>query len=281
MRKYNVFVIDNKEIEKLCGEKLELSDGGFYSNTCKGPDYWSEIEAHVGMPIVSIRPSGREGWDEFLVVCADGYIKDGVPHISGNYEYIKSCLYDIFMEAENDECEVFDNYKFSTSIKDYENLIDWMIDEYDYQVDNNLKISDNSPSNPLSFLDAVKIAYNEGLFEIVYGDFITYGCSGIVCQENGENKNQFYFGGFEAEDFDGTPQEFVKATGKFEICKMISDTLLHMINDDRMANDVLGYMYDMKDCISKKYDGPLKAEIEKVLDEHINDTEKYIESYER
>lgn len=126
MRKYDVVIIDQKEIEKRLGETVKFDENGFlcYKNRV---DFWSEFEALFNQPVVSIRPTGRKGWDEVFILLAKGYIKGNKCVLDyDNENDIETVLLDIFQECENDEYEVFKHYKGTCAKEVWKNVDTWV-----------------------------------------------------------------------------------------------------------------------------------------------------------
>lgn len=130
MKKYNCIILTQTEVKKLCGKEIEFVDGFPVTYHCDLPDYWNILEGYIKLPVVSIQPGARD--DEVFVLCAQGRVENGKAILEGDYDYITSCLLDIFREADNDECEVFDCYEFDTDEETKKNIIHWMTAEFDY-----------------------------------------------------------------------------------------------------------------------------------------------------
>ena len=133
MKKYNCAVFTQKEIKALCGKEIIFKNGFPQYYKKDSPDYWNILEEHIGAPVISIREDGRYGWNEVIVLFADGYLDGDKRIIEGDLAYIIKCLQDIFTEAENDECEVFEWYDFKTDESTKESVLNWMRSEYDYE----------------------------------------------------------------------------------------------------------------------------------------------------
>lgn len=126
MRKYDVVIIDQKEIEQRFGEMVKFDENGFLSYKNK-IDFWNELEYLLCQPVVSIRPSGREGWDEVLILLAKGFTKGDKRVLDyDNESDIKTVLLDIFQECENDEYEVFEHYEGTCTKKVWKNVDTWV-----------------------------------------------------------------------------------------------------------------------------------------------------------
>lgn len=136
LHKYLCFVLSRREIQEICGNSQILNLSGFLPIRYEknSPDYWYMLEQYIGRPVVSVQPTGRDGWREIFVLTAEGDLVNGKPRLKGDFEYLKSVLMDIFFESYNDECEVFDYYTFDISEEDYKKLLDWMKETYAYEV---------------------------------------------------------------------------------------------------------------------------------------------------
>lgn len=128
MMQYDLVIMQQREVEKVLGERIEFLDG-FVRN--QKVDWWGELEKYLGKIIVSVRPSGRPGWDEVLIVCAKGTIKNN-KHILDypTVEEIKDVLHDIFCEAENDEYEVFESYSATCPKMEWKKVEEWVKETY-------------------------------------------------------------------------------------------------------------------------------------------------------
>ena len=126
MKQYDCYIFSNVEVAALCGKPVEF-EKGFMTNKAKNPDWLNILERHIGKPIVSIRNTDRESWKEILVLCANGHLTDdGTPVLCGTLDYLKVVLADIFMEADNDEYEVFDCFQFEIKNGTYKELCDYV-----------------------------------------------------------------------------------------------------------------------------------------------------------
>lgn len=127
MKNYDVTIISNEEFAKITGQQPDFKDG-FIVNDC---DWWGALEKHLNRPIISVRPSGRESWHEVLILTTNGRVLQNGTSIKGNIKYVKRVLSDIFMEAENDEYEVFHNYVFpDLSVNELAELKEWLYENY-------------------------------------------------------------------------------------------------------------------------------------------------------
>lgn len=125
MKKYDAVIIDQKELQERFGEKMKF-DNGFMAQRNK-TDFWNELELLLGQPIVSIRPSGREGWNEVLILLAKGSIEGDMRVLDyADESDIESVLIDIFQECENDEYEVFEYYKGTCPDEIWKNVTEWV-----------------------------------------------------------------------------------------------------------------------------------------------------------
>ena len=135
MENYGAIILPQYEVKKICGEEISFTIKGFISKT-NAPDYWNILENHFQVPIVSIRPSGRDSWKEVIILYANGYItKDKKLCIVGDYDYIVKSMCQIFAEMENDELEVLSNYKFKASTKDLIKVNKWIKDRFGEEED--------------------------------------------------------------------------------------------------------------------------------------------------
>lgn len=125
--KYNMRVMSNKEFKNLTGELPEFRDGFIRNKTV---DYMKLLENEVREPIIRVI-CGRESWNEILIVSVDGYIKDDAIYIKGNLDTCKEILQQIFLESENDEYEVFEQYSFpDLTSKEKKELKKWIQTTY-------------------------------------------------------------------------------------------------------------------------------------------------------
>ena len=112
--KYNAHIISYDTFKGITGE-MPVFQEGFLVN--RG-DWHECLERYLNQAIISVRPSGRKSWNEIIVITTDGYIKpDGKIVLHGTLEECKQILADIFMEADNDEYEVFTFYEFENLSK--------------------------------------------------------------------------------------------------------------------------------------------------------------------
>ena len=130
MMKYNAIVLDISDAEKIIGGKVDFQNGFFHNNKV---DWWGDLEEHFNIPIVSIRQSGRPSWDEIIILYANGYIdKDDNLDVLDyqTAEELENVLHDIFIEAENDEYEVIENYKSTCTPEVWQEVLDWVHETY-------------------------------------------------------------------------------------------------------------------------------------------------------
>lgn len=127
MKNYDVTIMSNEEFAKITGQQPDFKDG-FIANDC---DWWGALEKYLNRPVISIRPSERESWHEVLILTTDGGVLQNGTAIKGNIKYVERVLSDIFMEADNDEYEVFCNYVFpDLSAEELAELKEWLYENY-------------------------------------------------------------------------------------------------------------------------------------------------------
>ena len=132
MKNYNTYIISFDQLRNWGVKNIAFRNGFVIDSNC---DIWEKIQDHLDVPIVSIRPSGRNGWNEVIVLCANGYLrKDGenrIPVLQYNtLEDYKTVLRDIFYEFDVDERMVIDNYKFDCPESMQADIKAWVIEEY-------------------------------------------------------------------------------------------------------------------------------------------------------
>lgn len=132
MKNYNTYIISFDQLRNWGVKNIAFRNGFVIASNC---DIWEKIQDHLDVPIVSIRPSGRNGWNEVIVLCANGYLrKDGenrIPVLQYNtLEDYKTVLRDIFYEFDVDERMVIDNYKFDCPESMQADIKAWVIEEY-------------------------------------------------------------------------------------------------------------------------------------------------------
>jgi len=190
VRSYNAYIIPGYMMNRICGSDFQM-ENGFMPH--RGPDVWSSLEKSIGLPIVSIRPSGREGWNEYIVLCAEGRIDEdtGKRIIRGNFDYVVGFLRDVFHEFSNDECEIFESYGFDMLLPDdAKRLEEWMQEEYDWK--------GNYPAGNVAYLRAYEYlrqyAGNEEYYEIVE-DSMEYenGLMLIVYFDEAHESEKYHF----------------------------------------------------------------------------------------
>lgn len=126
-KQYMAYVMSYEEFKEVVGENPSFSEDGFLSNTT---DWWGDLEKYLDVPVVSVRPSGRTCWNEVIILTAAG--KVGKKNaINGDLAICKDIMIDIFREADNDQYEVFDQYKFPDLKKeDRKKLRNWVHKTY-------------------------------------------------------------------------------------------------------------------------------------------------------
>lgn len=130
MKNFNVDIIEEKVFEKAVGEKPVFNIEGFLINKC---DWLQKLEKHLGKVIVSVRPSGRPGWKELVVITAPGYVdaKTQRHKILASLEESRDILEALFMEFEEDEYCVFECYDFPVLTNEEFNILStWVYSEY-------------------------------------------------------------------------------------------------------------------------------------------------------
>ena len=126
IKEFDVVVINQEELKKHFGEEVKFSKG-FLDEINNKTDFWNELEIILNRPIISIRPSGRKGWNEIIVFLAKGWIEDGYRILDySNADDIKNVLNDIFNEFSVDEYEVFEYYRGSCSKKAWKEIDEWV-----------------------------------------------------------------------------------------------------------------------------------------------------------
>lgn len=102
------------------------------------------------------------------------------------------------------------------------------------------------------FKDVVKEAYKLGYFAIT--DKEECGCYGLHCSTP---NNAFYCLPMEAEDWIGTPEDYVSYIGKDNIIQEISYTIHDFVQEELNEKDPgegCGYLLELRDLFSKKED---------------------------
>ena len=117
----------------------------------------------------------------------------------------------------------------------------YMLDDFDMSF---------ADTKHLTLLDAVKLAYNKGYFEVTDKD--SYGCMGLHCETHSMNPNGFYCFGEFAEGFPGTPEEFIEEMGEEDICKDITETIMDMIKNEPFQEEAYIYLLDIKSLCEYK-----------------------------
>lgn len=131
MKKYNARIINKDEIRKIFNMNRDFvfSNGFAAENRI---DWWGILEKYLNEPVISVRPSGRTGWNEIIILTANGYIK---PDGSCVLDYktkdeLTTVLTDIFAEADNDEYEVFEQYLATCSDEVWNEVNKWVHETY-------------------------------------------------------------------------------------------------------------------------------------------------------
>lgn len=132
MKNYNTYIISFDQLRNWGVKNIAFRNGFVIDSNC---DILEKIQDHLDVPIVSIRPSGRNGWNEVIVLCANGYLrKDGenrIPVLQYNtLEDYKTVLRDIFYEFDVDERMVIDNYEFDCPEPMQADIKAWVIEEF-------------------------------------------------------------------------------------------------------------------------------------------------------
>lgn len=128
---YEAALIEQSVIEKKFGQKIKFTEGGFMDDGIGTPDFWNLLEEEFNRPIVSVRPSGRDGLDEVLVLLAKGYL-DGKTRVLDyqTQDELETVLIDIFRECTNDEYEVFWHYKSTCPDEVWKAVDEWVHDTW-------------------------------------------------------------------------------------------------------------------------------------------------------
>lgn len=134
MMKYKCYIISLNEVGKIIGCPMKFKNG-FVDENCEEMrriDYFNLLQEAIGRPIVSIRPSGRERWDEILVLCAKGKVLEGGECILDykKEEELKRVLTDIFAEHSEDQYDVFDFYSATCRKKTWESVTHWVYETF-------------------------------------------------------------------------------------------------------------------------------------------------------
>lgn len=128
MKNRKIVIITEQEFKEIVGSEAHFHDGFI---DMPHTDWWGKLEEHLQVPVISVRQDRRIGWQEIFVIITDGYLKNNIRHLNGELDEIKEILQDIFMEAENDEYEVFDCFAFDNlSESEVEELRDWLYENY-------------------------------------------------------------------------------------------------------------------------------------------------------
>ena len=128
MKNYDAIIMDNSKVKEIIGTDIQFKNGFVYMPTV---DWWGKLEKYLNKPIVSVRPSGRENWNEIIILCAKGYIADDKSVLYyEKFEDIISVLHDIFIEADNDEYEVFECYTSTCKASVWSEVEKWVHETY-------------------------------------------------------------------------------------------------------------------------------------------------------
>ena len=130
MVKYETFTLGRQDQKRLFGHLLNVTNG-FVSEP--DIDWWSILEYHLCKPVVSVRPSGRPGWNEILVLTADGFIDESHKKVVLDYktfEELITVLANIFVEIDTDEKEVLSHYTATCSKKVWKSVEEWVSENY-------------------------------------------------------------------------------------------------------------------------------------------------------
>lgn len=128
MKKYDAAIISMDYLQEKFGETMLFSNG-FYNENVTETDFWNELELILNQPIVSIRPSGRESWNEIIVLMAKGWIdKEDQRRVLDYSEQgeLEDVLIDIFDEWSIDEYEVFEHFKSTCSKEVWDAVDEWV-----------------------------------------------------------------------------------------------------------------------------------------------------------
>ena len=130
MTTYETIILSEKDQKKIFGKTLTFKNGFVDEPKL---DWWNILETYWVQPLVSIRPSGRESWNEIIAIFAKGFINRNDTRVldyGSNIEDYKTVLSSIFAEADNDEYEVFENYTGSCSKKIWKEVEKWVHETY-------------------------------------------------------------------------------------------------------------------------------------------------------
>lgn len=127
---YETIILSEEDQKKIFGKTLTFKNGFVDEPKL---DWWNLLETYWVQPLVSIRPSGRESWNEIIAIFAKGFInRDNTRVLDYGYntEDYKAVLSSIFAEADNDEYEVFENYAGACSKKVWKEVEKWVHETY-------------------------------------------------------------------------------------------------------------------------------------------------------
>lgn len=130
MVKYETFVLGRQDQKRLFGHLLNVTNG-FVSEP--DIDWWNILEYHLCKPVVSVRPSGRPGWNEILVLTADGFIDEKNEKTVLDYktfEELITVLANIFVEIDTNEKEVLSHYTATCSKEVWKSVEEWVSENY-------------------------------------------------------------------------------------------------------------------------------------------------------
>lgn len=130
MFKYETFVLGRQDQKKLFGHLLNVVNG-FVSEP--DIDWWKILEYHLCKPVVSVRPSGRPGWSEILVLTADGFIDEKNEKVVLDYKTFEELiivLANIFVETDTDEKEVLSCYTATCNEEVWKSVKEWVSENY-------------------------------------------------------------------------------------------------------------------------------------------------------
>lgn len=128
MKQYKAYIISYEQLKKWNISTNIAFRNGFLIDSNSKSCIWNSIQEHLKEPIVSIRPSGRTSWNELLVFCANGYVREDGIHVLqyNSVEEYKTVLQDIFSEFSVDELEVTEWYEYQCSEEIKEEILKWI-----------------------------------------------------------------------------------------------------------------------------------------------------------
>ena len=101
-----------------------------------------------------------------------------------------------------------------------------------------------SDKDKTEFLEVVKTGFEEGYFEITDADN-NFGCNGLYCKTPDYG---FYCLGEGAEDWEGTPKEYVEYVGTDNIYQSVASVILDMYEDEldsKFTGEAYMYLLDL------------------------------------